>query len=296
MAPQAEFELLEEGECTLRYLEHCADSPLIRWHYHREYELHLIRETRGKAFIGDYIGAFRPCTIFLCGPNLPHNWITTSDWSTKTRDQVIHFTDERMQSLASVLPETKSLRRMLDDSRYGIEFSEASSSQLMDQFDVVAGEGGMSQVVSFLDLMDSLAQANDYHILSTRCYENGPDALLEERINTVVNFIAQQYQRDITLEEVAGLVRLSPSFFSRYFKKATGYRFIEFVIRLRISKACERLEISTDSITNICFEVGFSNVANFNRQFLKIKGMTPRQYRESLAIRNARPAKTIRDH
>lgn len=180
------------------------------------------------------------------------------------------------------------MRRMLDDSRYGIEFPETVSRPLIHYFDIISREQGMTRVVAFLELLDSLARAGNYQVLSTRAYQNNPDNLLEERINTVVNFIAQNYQRENSLDEVAGLVRLSPAFFSRYFKRATGHRFIEFVIRLRISKACERLEISNDPITNICFEVGFANnanIANFNRHFLKIKGMTPRQYRDSLSIR-----------
>lgn len=286
---QPEFELVQERDHSLRYLSHAADSPLIRWHYHHEFELHLLRKTQGKAFIGDYIGRFKAGTIFLCGPNLPHNWITTSHWATGIRDQVINFTAERMHSISEVLPEARSMRRMLDDSHFGIEFSEAVSGPLIERFDTIAEQQGLSRVVAFLDLMDSLSRTEDYRILSSRAYSNSPDAVLEERVNTVVNFVTQQYQRDITLEEVAGLVRLSPTFFSRYFRKATGHRFIEFLTRFRISKACERLETSSDPITHICFDVGFANVANFNRHFLKIKGMTPRQYRESLGLRDGIP-------
>jgi len=245
MSTQPEFELVQEREHSLRYLSHAADSDLIRWHYHREYELHLIRATRGKAFIGDYIGPFRPPTVFLCGPNLPHNWITTAQWQEGTRDQVINFSEELMSRLSH----------------------------------------GMNRLLEFFEVMNRLAQS-DAKVLSTRAYEHQADPLLEERINTVVNYITEHFTDDISLDEVAALVRLSPTFFSRYFRRATGHRFIDFVTRMRISKACERLELTQDPITNICFEVGFANVANFNRHFLKIKGMTPRQYRDSLALRS----------
>lgn len=288
MSLHPELELVQEHEHSLRYLSHGANSPLIRWHYHREYELHLIRRTRGKAFIGDHIGAFRPGTIFLCGPNLPHNWITTHDNAPGTRDEVVNFTDDLMASLTHAMPEFRAFQPMLEDSRYGIEFPEASSRPLMPLFERLGQTQGTAQVLTFLTLMDALVKAGDYRILSTRAYQENTDPVMEDRINTVVEYLARNYQSEITLDEVAGLLRLSPSFFSRYFKKATGRRFIDFVIRLRISKACERLELTDDPITNICYEVGYSNVANFNRQFLKIKGMTPRQYRESLSLRNVR--------
>ncbi|GGX67471.1 helix-turn-helix domain-containing protein [Saccharospirillum salsuginis] len=288
MSLHPELELVQEHEHSLRYLSHGADSPLIRWHYHREYELHLIRRTRGKAFVGDYIGMFRPGTVFLCGPNLPHNWITTHDESPGIRDEVVNFSDELMQALATTMPEFRAFRPMLDDARYGLEFSEATTRPLIPLFERIGESRGTNQVLNFLSLMNALVKAGDYRILSTRSYEENTDPMMEDRVNTVVEYLARNYQREITLEEVAGLLHLSPNFFSRYFKKATGRRFIDFVIRLRISKACERLELTNDPITNICYEVGYANVANFNRQFLKIKGMTPRQYRESLSLRNAR--------
>lgn len=284
MSTQPEFELVQEREHSLRYLSHSADSELIRWHYHREYELHLIRATRGKAFIGDYIGAFRPATVFLCGPNLPHNWITTAQWQEGVRDQVVNFSDELMSQLTGLLPEMQSLQPLLDASRYGLEFDQAVSRELTPLFDRIERSSGMTRLLTFFEVMNRLAES-DYRVLSTRAYDRHPDPLLEERVNTVVNYIAEHYTGDISLEEVAALVRLSPAFFSRYFRRATGHRFVDFVTRMRISKACERLELTRDPITNICFEVGFANVANFNRHFLKIKGMTPRQYRESLALR-----------
>ncbi|WP_108126677.1 helix-turn-helix domain-containing protein [Saccharospirillum mangrovi] len=284
MSTQPEFELVQEREHSLRYLSHGADSDLIRWHYHREYELHLIRRTRGKAFIGDYIGPFRPETVFLCGPNLPHNWITTAQWHDDTRDQVINFSEDLMAQLGHLLPEMQALNPMLEASRYGLEFDATVSRELVPAFDRIEQATGMNRLLQFFEVLNRLAQS-PYRVLSTRAYDRQADPVLEERINTVVNYIAEHYTGDVSLDEVAALVRLSPAFFSRYFRRATGHRFVDFVTRMRISKACERLELTRDPITNICFEVGFANVANFNRHFLKIKGMTPRQYRDSLALR-----------
>ena len=59
----------------IRCLEHGAPHPLIRWHYHEDYELHLIVQSRGKVFVGDYIGGFEPGNLVLTGPRLPHNWV-----------------------------------------------------------------------------------------------------------------------------------------------------------------------------------------------------------------------------
>ena len=68
---------------------------------------------------------------------------------------------------------------------------------------------------------------------------------------------------------------MSESRFSRFFRRATGNNFVDFVNRVRINRACQLLMESDCYIAHICYEVGFNNVANFNRRFLEIKGMRP---------------------
>lgn len=288
MPARPEFELIPDQSHSVRYLSHGNDSPLIRWHFHREYELHLICKTEGKVFIGDYVGDYKPESIYLCGPNLPHNWVANAPAETGTRDKVITFTERFMTCLMEDMPEFQVLKPMLDDSRFGIEFTKSGSRPLMKLFDKIGESRGTTRLLAFLTLLDELAQSGEYRILSSRLYEEETDPDIDERINVVVEYLARNYHREISLEEVAHLLSLSPYYFSRYFKQATGRGFTDFLIRLRISKACERLEMTSDSITRICYEVGYSNIANFNRQFLKIKGMTPRQYRDSLTVRDAK--------
>ena len=78
-----EFEYVDRSTESIRYLEHGWPTSLCRWHSHEEFELHLIVETHGKAFVGDYIGEFGPGALFLVGPHLPHNWVTDQNESVK---------------------------------------------------------------------------------------------------------------------------------------------------------------------------------------------------------------------
>ena len=79
--------------------------------------------------------------------------------------------------------------------------------------------------------------------------------------------------------ELAELSGYSPSGFSRAFHKQTGMTFMHYVNSMRINRACEMLVAGQRKITEICYEVGFNNLSNFNRQFLAHKAMAPRAFR-----------------
>jgi AraC-like DNA-binding protein len=73
---------------------------------------------------------------------------------------------------------------------------------------------------------------------------------------------------------------MSDSTFSRYFKAASGQTFTDMVMQLPLTRACRLLRRTTDSVADIATSVGYQNLSNFNRQFLRAYGMTPRQYRK----------------
>ena len=82
------------------------------------------------------------------------------------------------------------------------------------------------------------------------------------------------------MAEIAERVGMTESRFSRYFRRATGNTFTDFVNRLRINRACQLLMETDQYISTICYNVGFNNVANFNRRFMEVKGMTPTEFRK----------------
>ncbi|MFP8965760.1 AraC family transcriptional regulator [Pokkaliibacter sp. CJK22405] len=278
------YELIDEQhECSVLYREHGFPHSLVRWHYHREYELHLITESSGKVFVGDYIGTFYPGHLVLVGPNLPHNWISHAEEGQQfpNRDKVVTFNDELVQSAKQVFPEMESLSNLLERAQFGIEFFGDQlierAHELMNQ---MSEASGLTRLSLFLILMELLAKADKYKILSSNNYLLVTGEKNIQRLNLAVNYIVEHYARNVTLEEVAEHVSMKPTYFSKFFRQATGRRFIEFVTSLRISKACELLSNSEKPITDICFEAGFNNISNFNRRFIAAKNMTPSDYRK----------------
>jgi AraC-like DNA-binding protein len=274
-----EYEIVEDNE-TIRYLEHGYPSDLIRWHAHDDYELHFIVATSGKVFVGDYIGNYSPGQLILTGPRLPHNWICQNDQEEiQLRDMVIRFDHESFSNGMKIIPELAEILPMLARAKSGIEFFDLDQEYLKDVFQNVRDSSGLSRLIISLPLLQKLAQSRSYRLLSTVQIDLKSSELLQRKINTVVDYVSQNYNQDITLSSVASLIGMSDSHFSRFFKKATGNRFIEFVNRVRVSRACSLLTETDQQIATICFQVGFNNVANFNRRFHELKGVTPRDFR-----------------
>jgi AraC-like DNA-binding protein len=275
----------------VRFLEHGFPNPLVRWHYHEEYELHLIVATRGKVFVGDYIGQFEPGHLVLTGPRLPHNWISTDvpDGGIALRDMVLQFPDAPLRQSAALIPELAEALPLLERARHGIEFF-GLSERAHARFDSIKRRHGLGRFAEFCEFIGDLARCNDYRLLSTVQLQSFDDDASLARISGIVDYLTEHYSENFSMADLCERVGMGESSFSRYFRRATGNTFTDFVNRLRINKACQLLMETDRYITNVCYDVGFNNVANFNRRFLQVKGMTPKEFRRQAEARFGRAA------
>lgn len=277
-----ELEIIPASEDSLIYLEHGWPDSLCRWHGHKECELHLIVASTGRSYIGDYIGDFAPGNLFLTGPHLPHNWITDEIWTEPVplRDMVIQFDQDRLLALIQAFPEFDSIRQMLDEAASGIEFIGFDFDGARRRFAQIRDSSGTRQVMAFLDFILAVSAHEDRRRLSVlKLYHENRSARLI-RIYEVVDHIIENFAEPISVESAAEMAGMSPTAFSRNFQKVTGNKFIEFVNRVRIGQACSMLYATDEQVSGICYDVGFQNLANFNRHFLKMKNLTPTAYRE----------------
>lgn len=275
-----------EGSGLVRCLAHGFPSPLVRWHFHDEYELHLITHTSGRAFVGDWIGPFEPGHLVLCGPRLPHNWISfdVPEAGAPERDLVILFNHDPIARAAEQIPEMREVLQLLDRARHGIEFFGMAEAARV-HWEAVRGARGMRRFTAFCDLLSDLSECTDYRLLSAVQMQGVQAEVQVDQINEVVNRIMARVNEPLSLADVAAELGMSESRFSRFFRRATGNSFTDFVSRVRINSACHLLMQTDCFIADICFQVGFSNLANFNRRFLEIKGMTPSEFRRQAESR-----------
>lgn len=292
---QPEFEYVDRATETIRYLQHGWPTDLCRWHSHAEYELHFVVDTGGKAFVGDYIGEFSPGSLFLTGPHLPHNWITDEVANSKPveiRDMLVQFSQQSVDQLAKAFPEFKEMEAMFELAKSGIEFTGFNPTFARGHFERIRDTRGAERIVAFLRFLVRVNEHAEKRALSVTGMIQPEGSSKQARIAEVVDHISENFSDDISVDLAASMAGMSPAAFSRNFQRFTGNKFVEFVNRVRISQACSMLYSTDDQVSTICFAVGFQNLANFNRHFLKMKNMTPSEYRD-VAMSELAPKKRV---
>ena len=280
---EPEIEKVDRSARSIRYLEHGWPSELCRWHAHEEYELHLIVETRGKAFVGDHIGDFKAGDLFMTGPDLPHNWITDQVWSepVEVRDMLIQFSHESVEKLAQGFPEFSQVLRLLQLAQSGIYFEGFNPTFARGHMESIRDNRGAERILAFVRFLVRLNEHAEKKTLSVTRLVHPEGGSKQARIAQVVDYVTRNFVEAFTVAQAAEMANMTEITFSRNFQTATGHSFVDFLNRIRIGQACGMLYASDNQITSIAQEAGFKNLANFNRHFLRVRGMTPSEYRET---------------
>lgn len=101
-------------------------------------------------------------------------------------------------------------------------------------------------------------------------------------VQRAVEFLRDNYAKDFSLAHVAKVANLSPYHFSRVFRREIGWTPYDYLLQIRLEKALTLLNKRQLSITEICYETGFSNMNHFAAVFKRKLGVTPSQYRKQL--------------
>lgn len=99
-------------------------------------------------------------------------------------------------------------------------------------------------------------------------------------LRPALDYISSHYYEQILISHLASLVNLSKNYFMSRFRQVTGITCVEYINKVRINAACQMLLCGKMSVTEVAFSCGYGNLSNFNRQFRRITGRSPREYRE----------------
>jgi len=252
------------------------DFPL---HFHPEYELNFIHKGNGvRRVIGDHINEISDYELVLVGPNLPHCWELHNCTEKEIHEITVHIHQDLLDQQLLSRRVFKSIKDMLNRASHGILFSEKTIKEIMPRLFELPKKTGIDNFLEFISILHDLSISRNQQLLSTS-FVNYNDFQNSDKIKKVHEFVQDNFQRKISLDEISELVNMTPVSFNRFIKKRTGKTFISYVNNMRISFASRQLLETDLSVGEIAYKCGFNNLANFNRMFKKIKKNTPSEFR-----------------
>lgn len=252
------------------------------WHYHPELELMVVLEGTGSIFVGDSVESFEPGTIVLIGENLPHIWYNDKayfqpDSELTVKSYSIHFNEDFAGGFLRI-PEMVELQQLLVRTARGIKFFGKANDAIIGQVQQMFSLSGYERIMSFVGILKDLSLNSEYAQLSSLGYINSFKGIQDTKIMLVHEYIMNNFKEDILLKHVADIANMNASAFSRYFSGIQKKTLTQFVNEIRIGYACKLMMDGNYNITEACYESGFRNLSNFNKQFLKLKKMQPSYY------------------
>jgi len=252
----------------------------FNWHYHPEYELTLITKGKGKRLVGDSHENFEAGDLVLIGPELPHTWISDNKTKGKAAAVVIQFSEKFIEGFLQ-LAECAGINKLLAQARLGVHFKKRKFEEAVEMVKQLTAKKGVAKITGLLNILNDLTQIR-YEQLVSPFFLRLKGKPNEKRINTVCQFIQKHADEKISISKAASLIHLSDSAFCKFFKRATGKTFSDYVNAIRIGNACHLLTETDKTIAEIAFASGFESLTYFNRIFLKKKRVRPGEFRKNL--------------
>ena len=251
-------------------------------HQHPEIQLTLIKESNGTLIAGDYVGPFHAGDVFVIGGNQAHVFRNEERFFKKRSKAIaitIFFDETTLGENFWLLEEMKPLQQFLKNSSGGFRITGGKKKILTEKLLSITNAKGIDRLIIFLEILKILGSRKEMQPLAKPVLQRNIKSYDGNRLNKVIEFTFREFQRPITLKEVAALANLTPEAFCKYFKTRTRKTYINFLNEIRVNHAC-RLLTEDKSVAAICYECGFMNLSNFNRIFKKIKQVSPGEWRK----------------
>jgi transcriptional regulator GlxA family with amidase domain len=173
------------------------------------------------------------------------------------------------------------IRNMFERSLRGILFSRETVEVITPRLYELTKKHGFDSVLELMSILHDLSISRNMRTLSDSTFQ--PTETISynsRRVETVMAYLNKNFEKEITLSEIAKLAAMSEVAFSRFFKLRTGKTFVDTLNEIRLGNASRLLIDTTQSISEIAYHCGFNNLSNFNRMFKKKKHCTPKEFRE----------------
>lgn len=271
---------LSEKDCFYLIDRHKSEFtyPL---HVHNEFELNFVEGCEGaRRIVGDNIETLENYDLVLLGGGIEHTWEQHECKSGNIHEITIQFSPDLFGDVLLGKNQMASMRQLLENSLNGVAFSMSAIMRIYNRLnDLLQTQPGFYRVIKLMELLYELSLEDDYHMLATSTFANVNHNADSRRVRKIEEYINAHFKEEIRLQDLADLVGMTTTSFSRFFKLRTGRTVSDYIIDVRLGHAARQLADSTTSVVEICYDCGFNNVSNFNRIFKKRKGCSPTVFR-----------------
>ena len=264
---------------SLTAIQYATPQIGFEWHHHPEVELTWVGGGRGQRYVGDHVEGFGEADLVLLGSDLPHSWSgLPMVGRSSVKVMILQFLPDRLFSAQSI-PEFEPLNTLFTRAARGLSFGEKTQQTVCPQFAKISSSEGLERYTLLLEILRCLAEASDVSDLASDRFQELRAVKGDRRIERVMALMNERFPGPLMLDDLAETAAMSRSAFCRYFQRMTGSTPIAHLAAIRISQACSLLRDTELSVAEICYESGFGNLSNFNRQFKRSKKLSPRAYR-----------------
>jgi AraC-like DNA-binding protein len=276
----AELEQISYAEGGGFTADYIADTAGL-WHFHPEYELVLNIKSNGTRIIGDSVELFDQYDMVLIAGSIPHSWnyYKSEKELPEKHGIMVHFRQASLGDALLAQHEMHCVRELLAQAERGIGFSVDDAKKTEKFLVQMVNNRGIDKMIDFFNVMRIMCTAEKKVLLCSENYKQVYDERGNKKMAEVYTYIRENYFKLISLEKISKIARMSPFTFSRFFKKNCGAGFVEYLNRVRTNKACYLLRETEYQVHDIAIECGFASISNFNKQFRKTEGISPRDYR-----------------
>lgn len=253
---------------------HSANFSMYNFHSHSWYEIFYVRTGKCSFFMDDKVYLMNAGDIAVIPPETKHK----TAYLDETNERLcIEFTEDYLSPLIASLG-----IQTVSSQLFTVLHPQLENAPVLDLLiSNMIAEKQSSDYLSGL-FLSAYFQEFILRLMRTHSPSDGQPAARFNPNNTIqlaVEYIDENYQNKITLQEIADKYHLNPSYFSKRFKTVRGIGFKEYLNNLRITRSEKLLLETKKSITEIAFECGFENSNYFGDAFRLKNGVSPTEYR-----------------
>ncbi|MEN8138860.1 MAG: AraC family transcriptional regulator [Bacteroidota bacterium] len=250
-------------------------------HFHPEIEIMYTIKGSGVRIVGDNISNYNEGELVIVGANIPHVWKRDKNNSEDEISEriVLFVNNSELLKATFSLPEFTEIKNMLAKSEKGILYRDDKDFSIKDSILSISKKKGFERFSEVINLLRKLSEIKEYDSLSLGNLKHSEANRDENRLNKCIEYISENYHSKIELETISDIANLTPNSFCRYFKKRTTKTFSQYVSDVRLNKACQLLLETNNNIEVIAYESGYNSLSNFNNQFFRKFGFSPKEYR-----------------